>query len=220
MTTENDGSTGSEETPGAAPEPEVSAAAQQQQQKPPAHAPSPGTKYVLNAKTGLYDVHRVDDEGNEHVGRGEDDLPEELKQDASKKDDVTTGVALPEILPDYLRDSPEIQSLVAEGTAALTSGGEYDNEAAQRVLDLVAQFELEIGAEQPNLHEEDRIRSMLKARWGGFFEGRLEPGAHGLPQQDRRGQPAECTRSTRHGRRRDDVKQARGGQADPRDDAS
>jgi hypothetical protein len=154
MTENNESNAGGEESAAPAEMSEErysEAQEQQQQQKPPAHAPIPGTKYVLNAKTGLYDVHRVDDEGNEHVGSGEDDLPEELKQDASKKDDVTTGVALPEILPDYLRDSPEIQSLVADGTAALTSGGEYDDEAAQRVLDLVAQFEVEIGTEQPPL---------------------------------------------------------------------
>jgi hypothetical protein len=153
---------------------EAAAQQQQQQQKPPAHAPAPGTKYVLNPKTGLYDVHRVDAEGTEHVEKGEDDLPEELREQDAKKDDAAGEVTLPDILPDYVRDNPEVQILVADAAAAMTKGGEYNTEAVQRVVDLVAQFELEIGTDQPNLHEEDRIRAILRSRWGSYYEGRLE----------------------------------------------
>jgi hypothetical protein len=67
-----------------------------------------------------------------------------------------------------------VQTLVAEGVAAMKQGGEYGDPEVQRVVDLVSQFELEIGAEQPNLHEEDRIRSILRARWGELHDARLE----------------------------------------------
>jgi hypothetical protein len=156
-------------------EEDAAARQQQQQQKPPAHAPASGTKYVLNPKTGLYDIHRVDDEGNEHVQNGEDDLPEDLKRElAGKQDDAPSSIELPDILPDYLRDNPETQALVAEGAAAMKQGGEYGDVEVQRFVDLVAQFEVEIGTDQPNLYEEERIRGMLRARWGSAYDGRLE----------------------------------------------
>src|SRR5260370_34482071 len=182
MTTETQSNAGREESAapaggaaGMSEERYQQEAAPTRQVSPPAHAPIPGTKYVLNERTGLYGVHGVDDEGNESVQKGEDDLPEDLKRELAEKADAKpSSVELPDILPDHVRENPETQALMAEGVAAMSSSGEYNDEAMQRVVDLVAQFELEIGAEQPNLHEEERIRNMLKARWGSYYEGRLE----------------------------------------------
>ena len=140
------------------------------QPKPPRFEPSPGLRHVYDQKRGVWTVER-DDREDTLATEKSTAIPDAKKEDGQEP---TAGVELPDILPDYVRDSPEIQSLVAEGVAAMTSSGEYNDEAMQRVVDLVSQFELEIGAEQPNLHEEDRIRSMLKARWGSFYEGRLE----------------------------------------------
>jgi hypothetical protein len=67
MTTEGSTTPESSTPPPAA----VEAPAPPKQASPPAHAPIPGTKYVLNEKTGLYDVHRVDEAGKKTVERGE-----------------------------------------------------------------------------------------------------------------------------------------------------
>jgi hypothetical protein len=137
--------------------------------KPPSFEPSPGTRHVFDSKRGMWVVERDDREDTLATEKAAS-IPDAKKEEGQE---TTPSVELPDILPDYVRDSPEIQSLVADAASALTSGGEYNNEAVQRVVDLVAQFELEVGAEQPNLHEKDRIRSMLRARWGEHYEGRL-----------------------------------------------
>jgi hypothetical protein len=55
----------------------------------------------------------------------------------------------------------------------MKEGGQYGDQEVQRVVDIVAQFELEVGMEQPPLYEEDRIRAMLRARWGAYHDQRL-----------------------------------------------
>lgn len=160
MTTENTPAPETTETPAPA-----AAAAPQVM---PDRAPPEGCRFVLDSKTGVYSVERIPDQ--QKPDEKAPAIPDE-KQDENQE--AAPGVTLPDILPDYIRDNPETQALVADGVAAMQRGGEYTDEQAQRVVDLIAQFELEIGTEQPPLFEEDRIRSILRARWGEGHDGRL-----------------------------------------------
>jgi hypothetical protein len=155
----------------AAPENDA-AAAQQQLDNPPKRpdfAPSPGTRHVFDPKRGMWLVERDDREDSlaTEKAKAPDAKEEGQEQEAPR------GVELPETLPDYVRDNPETQALVAEGVSAMQRDGQYSDQQVQRVVDLVAQFELEIGAEQPPLVEEDRIRAILRARWGQYHDKRL-----------------------------------------------
>jgi len=154
----------------------VEAPAPPKQVSPPAHAPIPGTKYVLNQKTGLYDVHRVDDEGHERVEKGEDDLPEQLRPKADAKPgtaDETGGLTLGEHLPPTVRDDPQAPEMLREVSAALDDV-KMEPVAKQRLVDLAMELhtaDLNVG--MPQLWNREANEGVLRQRWGAAYDERV-----------------------------------------------
>jgi hypothetical protein len=141
------------------------------QVSPPAHAPIVGTKYVLNEKTGLYDVHRVDDEGNETVDRGEDDLPAAEEAGPADPDyDLTT--AIPDHVPPHLRDDPATVTALGEVSAMAKEAG-VPAKTARLMTSLYAELALEQQGKIPTtaLHDQENMESYLKSQWGASYEG-------------------------------------------------
>jgi hypothetical protein len=171
MTTEGSTTPESSTPPPAA----VEAPAPPKQASPPAHAPIPGTKYVLNEKTGLYDVHRVDEAGKKTVERGEDDVPEHLRSSDSKEGgaDETGGLQLAEHLPPEIRDDPVAAEHLREVSTALDAVS-IQPDAKQRLVDLAMDLHAaDLATGMPQLWNREANEGVLRQRWGSAYDERV-----------------------------------------------
>jgi len=158
-------------TPATDAAPDAVAEQQQEQQpprqvSPPAHAPIPGTKYVLNEKTGFYDVHRVDDEGHPTVDKGENDLP---SQEEGKPTDAS-GIALeiPGHVPKSVQYDENIQGALHELGGILRESA-IKPEVAQSYVDVYAEYALESPATEVDPANPGAVHAQLKALWGETY---------------------------------------------------
>jgi hypothetical protein len=163
MTTENESSAAPEEA--AAPAPVVGSVEQQVQQKPPAHAPMAGTKYVMNPKTGLYDVHRVDDEGQTTVDKGEDDLPEEGKDEPNAGEPT---LEIPGHVPQSVQYDESIQGALHELGGILRESS-IAPEVGQSYVDVYAEYAMEHPATEVDPANPGAVHAQLKALWGETY---------------------------------------------------
>jgi hypothetical protein len=124
-------------------------------------------KYVYNNKTGVWDLRHDDAPKPKEQQR-------DLVEDENGESDTgePSGIEIPDYVPDSFRDDAELRAVIDEG--AKTVAGEYGTGEVQRVVDLIAQFELELGHDgQPPLWNEEAIRGVLKQRWGTVYQERL-----------------------------------------------
>jgi hypothetical protein len=105
------------------------------------------------------------------------DEREAIKESGDREEASTAeaGVQLPDILPDHVRDDVELNEVVQEGVGVLRNTiNDATDEKLQRIVDIVALFELEAGGDShPPLWNENAILGMLKQRWGSIYEQRL-----------------------------------------------
>lgn len=174
MTTENDAPA----PESAAPEPVVEQPKPAAEAKPPAPtvkqpvpdvAPIPGTRHVLNEKTGMYDVVR-------------EDAPEPEKPQAVEKDDEDGESApagafelvIPEEVVRQGVHGEDDRVLVDEASAMLSAAG-YTQAQQDRLVDIYA---MESGAHanapRAEVDGQDAVIGYLKEHWGSEYEQRLD----------------------------------------------
>src|SRR6266853_2589051 len=129
-----------------APEtPETPAAPTPVVQPMPSHAPLEGTRYVLDPKTGLWNVERLPDPKQQAEQTEEEAAAKKAEDDTKTADAYKRGqgeLQLPEHLPSSILNDPGVPALLGDVGGILTERG-LGQPQQQRLVDIFSEFYVE-----------------------------------------------------------------------------
>jgi hypothetical protein len=143
------------------------------EQPMPDRAPIPGTKFVLNPETGLYDVENLTPEVFERaVEQREEEGPGEPTVDEAAGQAAAEAVRMPEILPEAQQHDEDLIGHVTE-VATVLGGAGYSPNQIQRLVDLGGEISLDV-QHQPHYENREESEAILRKRWGSEFDSNLK----------------------------------------------